>query len=550
MVHRKLSLVLQASTADPGSTRADVGTVAGLRKAAERWQLKPGNVIVQGKVDEPAAPRAVVMDFGLARALDRSAVMPPEEGLSPRWGTVDYTAPEVAPDGAPTVLSDIYAFGKVAAMLLPDERIWGECLREDPKDRPQSMDAITRRIQPDSSRRYWLGGLVILSAGVAAEVLRTPGNPGGPLPAGARVLVNGFRAAVGQLPGAQLVRAMVLTALRQSPRIQAIPDEDLLPALRRIASSATLPVSGVALSGLIAQFRPGFWIEGDLRQSRDLYSADVRLMRPNAREPVASMVFQDTAGVNALAHSVARWIRQMAGESAQSLALNPADVASYTSRVPEALEKYYDAMEYYALGEMRQSIPLFYEAVNLDSQFAQAHYMLALTIRSTREYEESFRRIETAMGLIGKLPQRERINIEAHYYRMTEDPVKAVEAGQRNVAYHPGEPAVHGSLGQTQMTIGQAAEGAESLRRAVALAPGDWLYLLPLEDSLVEAAQFQQALDEYKAGLSRGVRNPWIHNGAAAYLGLERYDEARRAYESEPADASNSADVQSAGIMQ
>jgi serine/threonine protein kinase/Flp pilus assembly protein TadD len=512
--------------------------------------FKPANVMVT-RAEASGPPRAVIMDFGLARALDRAGA-PAEEGLSVRAGTVDYMAPELQAGGKPTVRSDIFAFGKVARQLLPKERMWDACTSPLPDARPESLEPIIRRLEPQIGRRYWVGGLAIASAGLVLQAIRRPGDTVLGLPPGARILVNGFRAAAGELPGARLARSVLLTALQQSPRLQTIGDEDLLPALRHLAPPGSLPLSGKLLTDLLAQLRAAFWIEGDLRQSGGRYSLDMRLLNAPAQQAIASSSVNDAPNVIALAQAAAIWVRRIAGESGRSLAANPADVLSYTSEVPEALQKYYEAMEHYAVAEMAQAIPLLQEAVRLDPQFAQAHHMLGLTIRASRRYDEAYRELEIAMRLADtrRLPERERAAIETNFYRMTEDPSKMIEAARRNVTYYPTEPRCYTVLGQTLVTAGNAVEGVDALRKAVSLAPDDWMHILGLEDALVEAGQFSQALDEFQAALSRGVSNRWIYNGAgAAYMGLERYDEGSRAFSNEPPDASNAADLQGPNIM-
>ena len=233
------------------------------------------------------------------------------------------------------------------------------------------------------------------------------------------------------------------------------------------------------------------------------------------------------------------------------MAANPADVPSYTSRVPEALQNYYDAMEHYAVAEMDQAVPLLEEAVKLDPKFAQAHNMLALTINASRRYDEGFHEIDLALRLADKLPERERVSIETNYYRMTEDPVKSVETAKRSLAYRPDEPRCYSILGQELAKAGNAAEALYYYRKAVELAPDDWMQILLLEDALVESGRSDQALSEFQLALSRRVPNKWIYNGAgAAYVGLERYDDAISAYMSEPLDSENTADIQGAKIMQ
>ncbi len=510
--------------------------------------FKPANVMIVSMA--AAVPRAVIMDFGLARALDRT-VAAGDENLSVRAGTVDYMAPELRAGGPATISSDIFAFGKVGRELLPKDRMWDECTRPLPEDRPETLEKIIRWLEPQSSRRYWIAGLAVASAVAVRYAISPPGRVSVALPADARILVNGFRAVAGQIPGARLARSLVLTALEQSPRIRAIADQDVLPVLRRLDPGAGLPLTGRALSDLIAQLRAAFWVDGDLRQSGSRYSLDVRLLSASGQQVVAALAFNDSPNVMELAKAAAVWIRKSAGESGQSLEANPSDVRRYTSEVPEALQKYYDAMEHYAVGEMDQAVPLLEEAVRLDPNFAQAHHVLALTINSSRRYDEGFRQIDRAMQLARKLPERERISIETSYFSMTGDFLNMSDAAKRNVALHPGEPRAYGALAQTFLDAGNANEAVHWCRKAVDLAPDDWIQVELLENALVEAHQFPEALREFQAGQAKGIANKWIWSGAgSAYMGLERYDDAARAYANEPLDSGNSIDVQSAKIMQ
>ena len=56
-------------------------------------------------------------------------------------GSGEYMAPELAAGGAISVESDLYAYGKIAAELLPDESWWRPFTSRRPDDRPASIKA-------------------------------------------------------------------------------------------------------------------------------------------------------------------------------------------------------------------------------------------------------------------------------------------------------------------------------------------------------------------------------------------------------------------------
>jgi serine/threonine protein kinase/Flp pilus assembly protein TadD len=545
---------IPAGSFDPKQARSVTRQMAEALSAAHQigvihGDFKPANVIVvPGSPRTTPVQRAVIMDFGLARAIDQ-AVTPCDQGLSLRAGTAGYMAPELQTGAAPTVRSDIFAFGKVACELMPRYAIWDRCTCVAPEDRPHSLDFVIRSLNDRTSRRYWLSGLALTSMAAANYAFwPTRGQAG--LPSEARILVNGFRPINGQLTGARLIRSLLLTSLEQSPRIHAIADQDLLPALRRLYPNGSLPLAGQVLDRVLADLRVAFWIEGDLHNTGERYSLQLRLMAFGQRL-VAASAFRDLPSPIALAQTAASWVRTIAGESGQSLTLNSASVGNYTSTVPEALQKYYDASERYDLGDIELAAPLLEEAVRLDTQFAQAHNKLALVENSLRRYEQGFAEIEAAMHLVHKLPERERVAIETDYYRMTEDPVKSLDLANRNLAYHLDEPRFHCVLAQTLLTAGNAQEAIKCYKSALNLAPDDWNTILLLMGAFVEAGQYEQALSEFQVAQSKGVSHPWTFDGAGmAYMGLQRYDEAAQSFEKEPRDAENSSDAQAPRIMQ
>ena len=186
--------------------------------------FKPENVfLVRGPGD---SERAVVMDFGLARALEANRGLP-GSSTGAMIGTVAYMAPEQVEGQPPTPAFDVYALGVVAFEMLtgqlpfvadsaltmatsrlrqeprrpsslrPDlppvwDAVIGRCLARDPRRRFRSVHdviAALERTSPASSRRRgWLSpprvafmtlGLLLVGAtvGGATAVRRRARRP-------------------------------------------------------------------------------------------------------------------------------------------------------------------------------------------------------------------------------------------------------------------------------------------------------------------------------------------------------------------------------------
>jgi serine/threonine protein kinase len=84
--------------------------------------LKPANVVLVPAPETPEGLRAVVTDFGVARAADdgKSVLATAESGLVP--GTAAYMAPEQAEGREATPASDIYSLGVVMYEMVTGQR--------------------------------------------------------------------------------------------------------------------------------------------------------------------------------------------------------------------------------------------------------------------------------------------------------------------------------------------------------------------------------------------------------------------------------------------
>jgi serine/threonine protein kinase len=110
--------------------------------------FKPANVMITGT----ESMRAVVMDFGLARALAHQDGAT-ATSYSLQAGSTDYMAPELLAGAPPSIASDIFAFGKVAQLLVPGVKLWEQCVRPDSRLRLQSLSPVKAHLGPRSSRR-------------------------------------------------------------------------------------------------------------------------------------------------------------------------------------------------------------------------------------------------------------------------------------------------------------------------------------------------------------------------------------------------------------
>ncbi len=105
--------------------------------------IKPENILLAGR-------RAMITDFGVARALDAAALGAPLTTAGLVMGTPEYMAPEQAAGGSADQRADIYALGVVGFELLAGERPFAGDPRAGGTSPAGSLGERLRRARPDA----------------------------------------------------------------------------------------------------------------------------------------------------------------------------------------------------------------------------------------------------------------------------------------------------------------------------------------------------------------------------------------------------------------
>lgn len=125
--------------------------------------FKPGNIIIAGG---PGVERAIISDFGLARAIETSAPGAEISQASQLLGTPDYMSPEQFLGHKATPASDVYAFGLVIYEMISGKRgftvsdrpisglgepwdtVLRRCVSSVPAERPSALEVYTLLTSP------------------------------------------------------------------------------------------------------------------------------------------------------------------------------------------------------------------------------------------------------------------------------------------------------------------------------------------------------------------------------------------------------------------
>jgi pentatricopeptide repeat protein len=504
------------------------GLAAAHRVGILHCDFKPSNVILTGSADPP---RAVITDFGLARAM-RSMDAPAElASHSLRAGTYEYMAPELMAGSAPSIRTDIYAYGKVLGQILPNHRMALRCQARRPEDRPASLDPVIRSLRGDLPRRFFFGAGI--AAAAAATTYELAPRPKMPLVGRTRIAVNGLRGLEPRETG--VFRELLITALRQSALLTVVADDQLRRQLKAFGKPDTLPADRRALASAMGSgLEVALVIEGVLAAATTGLKATINVFAPTAANPSLSVTEQvpDSKDLVRLADQTALRLRREFGESAAALRAGAGytPLEQVTSASPEAVECFFRGMQEHRNASGIGAISWLDKAVRLDPNFALAWLQRGVSLLSYRA-ADSFDSFQRAYALRFRVTERERLWIETRYLYVIGDWDAAIKSSMRLVVLYPEEADFQRETAFQLTRLGRGLEAIPYNQRAIEL---DSTNINNISECIVNQATANlndDALALYQQVRQKGETNTILNWGAGlAYMGKDDFERATRTF--------------------
>ena len=168
-------------------------------------------------------------------------------------------------------------------------------------------------------------------------------------------------------------------------------------------------------------------------------------------------------------------LREQLGESLASTTKFNAPIENATTSSLEALQAYtqgYEQLNFKA--NLREAIPLYQRAIQLDLNFAMPHYQLALIYTNTGQPRLSVEHSTKAFNLRDRVSERERLTITALYHSVvTGDTEKALETYKLMAQSYPNSALPHIGLAGVYRQIGQLPLALSEAEAALKLDPNE-----------------------------------------------------------------------------
>jgi tetratricopeptide (TPR) repeat protein len=513
--------------------------------------LKPANILV-GR-DSDGRPHPYVTDFGLAHDQDG----PGDTLAGAILGTPQYMAPEQARGehdrlGART---DVYALGALLYELLAGEpplsgattlttlyKLANEQPRELRRRVPEvgaALSAVVMRcLEKRAERRYPTAkaladdlGAVLAGQPItqrAAAPLERFGRllrraPALPAALGAALATGAVALLVSQQRPAQAAQApllavadfvdqtgeqgfgglssLLVTALEQSRHVRVLTRTRTVDLLRA-RGHASVDLLDEQLTREAAQTAGATALAlGKLSRFDRLYTLELALVDPRSGEALASTKAEGRGreSIPGLVDQVADQARRALREQADVPAR---PVAAVTTDNLEAWQRYFQGEQELERGRASAAVAHYQGALQLDPGFAMAWYRLGYTYMWMHDGPRMYGAAEKAWSLSARLPEKERLQIQALRALTSDRGAEALSAWSECLARYPQEKECAFNVGDLLFHGGEIERSIPAFEQALALDGAMertlthlcWAYqiLERQQDLLRVARQYQQ----------------------------------------------------------
>jgi serine/threonine protein kinase/tetratricopeptide (TPR) repeat protein len=280
-------------------------------------------------------------------------------------------------------------------------------------------------------------------------------------------------------------------------------------------------------------------VVGSYIKAGETFATDVKVLDVETKKLLRSASSKGE-GVSSI---INRQIDELTREISEGMGLARKDIesaeipiAGVTTSSMEAYRYYQEGQENYRKLYYDDARIAFEKAVELDPDFAMAHYYLALVNANLKNLEARDTALKRAKALSHKANEKERLRIEEYYarriennpeksflilqqiaekypkekeiildlgirYGSTGDFNQAIKEFSRALELDPDYGEAHNQLGYTYLDTGDYAKAVEHLQKYAALSPGEANPLDSLAEALFRWGRLDEAATKYKDAL-------------------------------------------------
>jgi len=305
---------------------------------------------------------------------------------------------------------------------------------------------------------------------------------------------------------------LLVTDLSQSKYIRVVSGDEMLTVLRRLGLAEAQEYSSEDIGKIVAQTGATHVVRGSFIKAGERIIITAGLQKPGTGETARTLRLE-ARGENDIIPEVDELTRQVKeGFNLSATQMTDdieKDIGKITTSSPEALKYFVEGQRFLNKLENRLAVTCMEKAVEADPEFAMAYRAMAAAYSNQGNKAEARKYSMKALALSSRLPDNERLLIEAGQFGRVENYARAIEVYERLLKTYPGHVVGRNGLAYTYELVEDHDKTIECLESDVPsrkrAAP-----VVNLADSYMAKGLYQKAEDICRAFL-RDVENiSWV----------------------------------------
>jgi len=394
----------------------------------------------------------------------------------------------------------------------------------------QGASAVSQSLPAaPASRRWIVWALVLLlaAAGTIGFMKWRSGQPSARAEKNTIVLAD-FTNTTGESVYDGTLRQALAIQLEQSPYLKLLPDQKVRSTLKLMDRPQNSRLDSETAREVCLRSNSNVLLSGSISSVGTHYMIALRAVDCHTGDTLAS-VGSEAQNRDAVLKQLGRAgdeLRQKLGESLASVQRHNKPLEQATTSSLEALQAFTEGRELQWQKGDQASIPLHSRAVELDPNFARAYASLGMAYYNVSETAMAEQCFTKAFELRDRVSERERYYIETTYYSfVTGDLLKANQTYTDWIAAYPDDYVPYANLPLNLVAMGQYDKVLETARQAVRLNPESGAGYGQMLDGYLGLDRLDEAKAAYDKAVAIHKDNEWFHEHRYYIAFLER-DEA------------------------